>query len=106
MCVGEEVAADLGTGIDDDVGEDDGVRADAHLRADDGVRTNVRTFGNLGCGINDSSWMNAGRIRRWRVKESKRAREGVIGVANAQRGGGYFLEIRLNDDGSGAGGAG
>ena len=50
--------------------------------------------------------MNARWIRGRLVEETERAREGVIGVLDAQRCGGDFLKFRLDEDGCGVGGAG
>ena len=104
--VREEVAADLNAGIEHDVRQDRRVRADADAGADDGVCADMRAFSDDGRGINDCCGMNSGRISRRLVEEAKRARESVIGILDAQRCGGDFLELRFNDDGSGVRGAG
>src|SRR5690348_13088217 len=98
MGVGEEVAPDLDAGVYDDVSEDSSVCADSHPRADDGVGTDVRTLGDLGRGIDDSGWMDSGRICRRRVEEPKRAGEGMIGIAYAHRGSVDLLEVGFDDD--------
>ena len=104
--VREEVAADLNAGIEHDVGQDGGVRADADARADDGVWADVGVVANDRGGIDDCRGMNSRRIRRRLVEEAERAREGVIGILDAQRCGGNFLKFGLDEDGSGLGGAG
>ena len=50
--------------------------------------------------------MNSGRISGRLVEEAERAREGVIGILDAQGCGGDFLKFRLDEDGGGVGGAG
>ena len=59
-----------------------------------------------GGGVDDSGGMNAGRVGRRLVEEAERAREGVIGILDAQGCGGDLLKLGLDEDGCGMGGAG
>ena len=61
---------------------------------------------DVGGGIDDGGGVNAGRISRRLIEEAERAREGVVGILDAQGCGGDFLELRLDDDGGGVRGAG
>ena len=98
MRVGEEVAADLNAGIKTDVRQDGGVRADVDMRPNNGVCADVRVGANDGCRIDDGRGMNSGPIRRRLMEEAERAREGVVGVLDAQRCGGDFLELGLDEN--------
>ncbi len=104
--VREEMAAGLDAGIEHDVGQDRGVRAEADVGADDGVSADVRVEADFGRGIDDGGGMDAGRVSGRLVEEAERAREGVIGVLDAQGCGGDLLKFGLDEDGGGVGGAG
>ena len=104
--VREKVAADLNAGIEHDVRQNGGVRAEAHVGTDDGVCADVGVCADFGRGIDDGGGMNAGRIGGRLIEEAERAREGVVGVLDAQGCGGDFLKFGLDEDGGGVGGAG
>ena len=50
--------------------------------------------------------MNAGSVSRRLVEEAQRARKGVIRILDANRGRRNLLELRLDNDRRGVGGAG
>jgi len=83
--VREEVAADLNTGIEHDVRQDGRVRTDADAETDDRVCTDVGVRSDDGGGMDDRSVMNSRRVGGRLVEEAERAREGVIGILDAQR---------------------
>ena len=61
---------------------------------------------DLGRGIDDRGGMNPGGIGRRLIEKAERAREGEIGILDAQRCGRDLLKLGLDKDGGGAGGAG
>ncbi len=73
------------------------MRPEANVGADDGVGADVGVGADLRGGIDDRSGMNAGRISRRLIEESQCAREGVVGILDAKRGGGDLLKFRLDD---------
>ena len=82
------------------------MRAESDIGTDDGVCADVRAVADDGRGIDDGGGMNSGRIGRRLIEEAERAREGVIGILDAQGCGGDFLKVGLDEDGGGVRGAG
>lgn len=99
--VREEVTADLNAGIEHDMRQDRGVQADANVRADDRICANVGVLTDDGSGIDDGCGMNSGRVGGRLIEEAERAREGVIGILDAQGCSGDFLKVRLDEDSGG-----
>ena len=107
MRVGEEMAADVRVGIDDDVRQEPGVGADHHVVADDdvvgsdvGVGADVRRGGDDGGGVDSR------RVDGCLVEEFERAGEGEVWIHDAEGRCGDGFEGRLDQDRGGAGGAG
>jgi hypothetical protein len=104
--VGEEVAASLNAGIEDDVGKKRGVGTKTDAGANDGVSADVRVRADFGRGIDDCGGMDAGRVGRRLIEETERARKGVIGVLDAEGSRGDLLKFGFDDDSGGSCGAG
>ena len=106
MCVGEKVVARLDAGIEHHVRQKRSVRSQAHVGTDNRVCADVRFRADHRRGVDDGRGMDAGRVH-WRlIEKAERARKGMIGILDAQRGGRDLLEFRLDDDRRGTRGAG
>jgi len=85
--MGEEIVADLYSAIDNRVRQQDGMIADLDVLVDDNIGTEVSIASNLGGFMDNCCRMNSGRVAQRLVEEFEGAREAVVGIRDAQRGG-------------------
>jgi hypothetical protein len=103
--VGEEVAADVGVGIQHDVGQQRRVIAKDNVVADDDIGADVGVGADLGSGSDDRGGMDSGLVNGGFVKQFQRSGEGKVGIVDAESGRGDLLKRGLDQYGGGLGGA-